>query len=97
MWDKLPEIEKHSQQGSKLLQEFAQFCKNYNNSLKKFGADVNKHFETFNKNLQANDKDKKSFLDHNLFTKYNKAGASEGPNSARGDKDEEKTEKRATF
>ena len=51
MWDKLPEIEKHSNQGSKLLQEFASFCKNYNSSLQKFGNEVSKHFETFNKNL----------------------------------------------
>lgn len=33
MWDKLPEIEKHSQQGSKMLQEFSTFCKNYNTAL----------------------------------------------------------------
>ena len=33
MWDKLPEIQQHSQQGSKLLQEFSGFCKGYNNAL----------------------------------------------------------------
>jgi hypothetical protein len=64
-------------------------------TIQKFGTDVNKHFETFNKNLQTHASDKKSFLDHNLFTQYKKAGAtnSDKPNSARGEKDEEKPEK----
>ena len=74
MWDKLPEIEKHSQQGSKVLQEFSTFVKNYNNSLQKFGENVNKHFEHFTKNILKDQQGKKSILDNNYFS-LNKKGS----------------------
>ena len=51
MWDKLPEIQQHSQQGTKLLQEFSLLCKGYNKALKVFGADTKKVMDTFMSSL----------------------------------------------
>lgn len=51
MWDHLPEIQHHSQQGSKLLKEFAVFCKSYSNAVMKFGAEVRKAHEQFQRQL----------------------------------------------
>lgn len=42
MWDHLPEIQLHCHQGSKMLREFAIFCKSYSNALSRFNADVKK-------------------------------------------------------
>lgn len=51
MWDHLPEIQHHSQQGSKLLKEFATFCKSYNQAVQKFSTDVKKAHEVFQRHL----------------------------------------------
>jgi len=51
MWDKLPEIQQHSQQGTKLLQEFSLLCKGYNKALKTFGTDIKKVMDTFMSSL----------------------------------------------
>ena len=56
------------------MQEFSTFVKNYNNSLQKFGADVNKHFEHFTKNILKEQSGKKSILDNNYFS-LNKKGS----------------------
>ena len=45
MWDHLPEIQNHSELGSKLLKEFSEFGKNYNNALKKFAQEIQKSKE----------------------------------------------------
>lgn len=36
MWNRLPEIEKHSKDGGKILKEFMVFCKSYNFALERF-------------------------------------------------------------
>ena len=70
MWDHLPEIQQHSQQGSKLLKEFNLLCKNYNTSLKRFQSDIRKHADHFSKNISLNGKKNAitSLVDHNYFS-----------------------------
>lgn len=68
MWDKLPEIQQHSQQGSKLLQEFSGFCKGYNNALQKFQHEIQKCHDTFQRNLKgSNKKGLSGLVDSNYF------------------------------
>ena len=71
MWDKLPEIQQHSQQGTKLLQEFSLFSKGYNKALKNFGNEVKKVLDTFTTNMQKyesiNSKKGSSIIDHSYF------------------------------
>ena len=69
MWDHLPEIQHHSQQGSKLLKEFATFCKSYSQAVQKFGSDVKKAHEQFQRHLTQQGKKNaiSNLVDHNYF------------------------------
>lgn len=52
MWNRLPEIEKHSKDGGKILKEFMVFCKSYNFALERFAQDINKSHEILAKNVE---------------------------------------------
>jgi len=69
MWDHLPEIQQHSQQGSKLLREFSTFCKSYSSALTKFGVDVHKAHDQFQRHISSTSKKGaiSSLVDHNYF------------------------------
>lgn len=69
MWDHLPEIQQHSQQGSKLLREFSTFCKSYSSALAKFGVDVHKAQDQFQRHISSTSKKGaiSSLVDHNYF------------------------------
>jgi hypothetical protein len=76
MWDKLPEIQQHSMQGSKLLSEFSIFTQGYNQALTKFSSEIKKISEIFNKNLAKYEKKNGpgNLVDHSYFG-YGKTGS----------------------
>lgn len=69
MWDHLPEIQLHCQQGSKMLKEFTVFCKSYTNALVKFNSEVRKASDIFQKHLMQQSKKNaiQNIVDHNYF------------------------------